>query len=66
MISKKYEKEAAAFAYALRKFAESPEAVENIESYLSFHFSEWIEKYANTPEKMAAEMRAFSEMFNNS
>ena len=55
-------KAAADFVNAIKTIANKPENLDNLESYLSYHFSEWLEKYANTPEDMAAEMREFSEM----
>ena len=55
-------KAAADFVNAIKTIANKPENLDNLESYLSYHFSEWLEKYANTPEDMAAEMRKFSEM----
>ena len=55
-------KAAADFVNAIKTIANKPENLDNLESYLSYHFSEWLEKYANTPEDMAAEMREFAEM----
>ena len=36
--------------------------LENFELYLSMHFPEWLEKFANTPENITAELRQFAEM----
>lgn len=58
----KYEKEAEIFVNAIRKLSINPENMENLESYLSRHFKAWLEKYADTPEGMAGEMKAFAEM----
>lgn len=55
-------KAAADFVNAIKTIANKPENLDNLENYLSMHFSEWLEKYANTPEDIAAEMRAFAEM----
>ena len=55
-------KAAANFVNAIKTIANKPENLDNLESYLSYHFAEWLEKYANTPEDMVAEMRAFAEM----
>ena len=55
-------KAAADFVNAIKTIANKPENLDNLESYLSYHFSEWLEKYANTPEDIAAEMREFAEM----
>ena len=58
----KYEEQATQFCEAIRTLANKPENLENLESYLSRHFSEWISKWANTPEDLAAEMKMFAEM----
>ena len=59
---RKYEKQAAEFCEAICTLANNTENLENLESYLSQHFSEWISKWANTPEKLVAEMKEFAEM----
>ena len=59
---RKYEEQATQFCEAIRTLANKPENLENLESYLSRHFSEWISKWANTPEGLAAEMKMFAEM----
>ena len=50
------------FVNAIKTIANKPENLDNLESYLSYHFAEWLEKYANTPEDIAAEMREFAEL----
>ena len=55
-------KAAADFVNAIKTIANKPENLDNLESYLSYHFAEWLEKYANTPEDIAAEMLEFAEM----
>lgn len=59
---KMYKDEAKIFVNAIRTIAEKEGNLENLESYLSMHFGAWLNKYANTPEGIAAEMRDFSEM----
>ena len=60
---RKYEKQAAAdFVEAIKLIATKPDNLDNLESYLSRHFSEWISKWANSPENIAAEMKEFAEM----
>ena len=60
---RKYEKQAATdFVEAIKLIAAKPDNLDNLESYLSRHFSEWISKWANTPEDLAAEMKMFAEM----
>lgn len=58
----KYEKEARIFCEAIKILASKPENLNNLESYLSYHFTSWLTKWANTPENMTAEMREFAEM----
>ena len=59
---KKYTVEAAQFCDAIRELANKPENLQNLESYLEYHFKAWMEKYANTPDGMAAEMSSFAHM----
>lgn len=51
------------FCDAIRTLAANPERLENLESYLSYHFDKWLVKWANTPENMAGEMKQFSEIW---
>lgn len=50
------EKAAADFVAAIKEIAGK------LESYLSYHFPEWLRKYANTPDGIAAEMKEFASM----
>lgn len=50
------------FCNAIRTFAFKPENIDNLESYLAHHFSEWLEKWASTPDDMACEMLEFANM----
>lgn len=59
---RKYEQTAKQFCEALRTIAGKPENLENLESYLSYHFAEWMNKYANTPENITAELKSFADM----
>ena len=59
---KKYTLEAAQFCDAIRELANKPENLQNLESYLECHFDKWLEKYASTPDDMAAEMSDFAKM----
>ena len=61
---RKYEKQATQFCEAICTLANNTRNLENLESYLSRHFSEWISKWANTPEGLAAEMKYFAGMEN--
>ena len=62
MNKKTYEKEAADFCKAIKRLAENPDSLDSLESYLSGHFHSWLEKFADTPENIAAELAAFAEM----
>ena len=59
---KKYTVEAAQFCNAIREIANKPENLQNLESYLEWHFDKWLEKYASTPDCMAAEISEFAQM----
>lgn len=58
----KYEKAAADFVAAIQEIASKPENLDNLENYLSIHFSTWLEKYASTPEEMSCELKEFARM----
>lgn len=55
-------KAAADFVDAIRIIASKPENLDNLESYLSHHFPEWLSKWASTPDLMACEMKDFANM----
>ena len=57
-----YEKEAKRFCKAIKTLAENQLSLDNLESYLSFHFDEWLKKFANTPENISSEMEEFSKI----
>lgn len=57
-----YEKEAAQFCEYIRTLASKPDNLDNLQSYLSEHFEDWLKKYAYDPQNMAAEMREFANM----
>ena len=50
------------FVEAIKTIAEKPQNLENLECYLSHHFTTWLEKFANTPESLTWEMKEFAEM----
>lgn len=53
---------AADFVGAIKLIAGKPDNLANLESYLSHHFSEWVSRWANSPEGLAAEMEEFARM----
>ena len=61
-MERKHEQTAKLFCNALRAIAGKPENLDNLESYLSYHFAEWLNKYANTPENITAELKSFADM----
>ena len=50
------------FTQAIKDLASKSENLENFNSYLCYHFPEWLEMYANTPEGLAEELKMFAEM----
>ena len=56
------EKSAIMFCRAIENLAQNPEYLANLENYLSCHFDVWMEKFANTPEGLATEMKHFANM----
>ena len=63
-IERPYEKEAASVYCSIKKLAENPDALENLECYLSHHFKAWLEKWANDPESFAHELHQFAIMYD--
>ena len=61
-MERKYEKQAATVAAAILEMANNPSSLENFENYLSFHFVEWLDKWANNPDSMACELKEFSKI----
>ena len=56
------EQTAKQFCEALQAIAGKPQNLENLDHYLAILFSEWLNKFANTPEGITAELKQFSEM----
>ena len=50
------------FCEAIKKLAENQERLDNLESYLSYHFPAWLGKFANTPEGLTDELERFANM----
>ena len=59
---KKYEQLAKKFIEAIKEVSQKRANLENLESYLGEHFSEWLEKFASTPEAITAELQEFASM----
>lgn len=56
------EKASADFVGAIKLIATKPDNLDNLESYLSHHFPEWVSRWENSPEDLAAEMKEFARM----
>jgi len=54
------EQAAAILIEAIKLLADSPEALENLQSYLEQHFNRWLESYAYSPELLAIELKSFA------
>ena len=50
------------FVNAIKKLAEKPKNLENLQLYLSNNFDIWLGKFANTPETLAYELKQFAEI----
>ena len=50
------------FVEAIKTMVSKPENLDNFESYLSYHFDVWMEKFAYNPECLASELKHFAEM----
>lgn len=50
------------FCDAIREIAEKQENINILESYLTQHFTKWLNEYADNPEGLAMEMKSFAEM----
>ena len=62
MSENKYAELAAQFVQAVKTISGKPENLDNLECYLSHCFGKWLEKYANKPETLTAEMIEFANM----
>jgi hypothetical protein len=65
MTENQFATEAEIMKNAILAFAEDREALENFESYLSYHFDVWMKKYACTPCGLCTEFNNFAQMFAN-
>ena len=50
------------FIEAIKTISEKPDNLDNLECYLSHHFDKWLKKFADTPDKLAGELKNFAEM----
>ena len=57
-----YNESAKMFVNAIKTIASKENNLSNLQSYLSYHFQTWLEKYANSPEGLTNELKQFAEM----
>lgn len=50
------------FTESIKRLAENPARLDNLNSYLTYHFDNWVEKFANTAEGLTSEIKCFSEI----
>ena len=60
--NKRYSIMASEFIKAIKTISEKEKNLDNLELYLTYHFPEWLEKFANTPGGIVSELKAFAEM----
>lgn len=58
-----HEKEAAKFCAAIKKLAENENNLQNLETYLTYHFAEWLKVFADNPEKLTWEIEQFANIY---
>lgn len=63
MVERKYEELAHEFCVAIKKLGENEMNLENLESYLSYHFDAWMKKWAYDPECITSELKHFSKIY---
>lgn len=59
---KQYENEVKEFINAIKEIAGKQQNLDNLELYLSVHFADWLNKFVDTPEDMASELKQFANM----
>lgn len=50
------------FTESIKRLAENPARLENLNLYLSYHFDKWVKKFANTAEGLTSEIKEFSQI----
>ena len=53
---------ASEFIKVMKTLCKKQANLDNFEAYLTYHFPEWLEKHANTPGGIVAELKMFVEM----
>ena len=60
--NKTYSIIAGEFINTIKTLAKKENNLENLELYLTYHFPEWLEKFASTPGGIVSELKHFAEM----
>lgn len=61
-MERQYAEEARQVCAAIKKLAANEAALDNLESYLSIHFDEWLKSYADYPGGITYELERFAEI----
>lgn len=63
-MERNYEELAHLFCKAIKKLARNKDAINNMESYLSYHFDSWMKKWAYDPDSITGELENFAKMYD--
>ena len=65
MVNKKFEEQADRLCNAIRYMANDDNALENFNSYLSYHFGVWLNEFVkNNVENFVSEVECFAHMYD--
>lgn len=65
MVNRKFEEQADRLCNAIRHMANNDDALENFNSYLSYHFDVWLNLYVNNNvENFVGEVEQFAHMYD--
>lgn len=59
---KNQEQLASEFINAIKTISTKENNLQNFQNYLSNHFEIWLQRFANTPEDITAELKEFAKM----
>lgn len=65
MVDRKFEEQADRLCNAIRHIANDDNALENFNSYLSYHFDVWLNEYVNNNvDNFVSEIENFAHMYD--
>lgn len=65
MVDRKFEEQAKRLCSAIKYMADDDNALENFNSYLSYHFDVWLNEYVkNSVENFVSEVECFAHMYD--